>query len=377
MASCTFLQQCDSFSGTRQCRYSAKRLFSRQVTSTTLPCPSRQTKANWALANLAATYADYIGKKGGIEAVTAGMTACAEAYQVQISGTRCLQNLIQTSPINTHRAKAAGAIALLRSSLEANPEDGQLQWRGNHLLQTLEAAPDAAPEVVAEAAESPVSPPAAGGAPATSISRNSPWGKAKAPELAALSRQASHEQVPGLHGASAVVAVEAQKGIAAVLELLRTRGVGDPDIAMWCFDAVATLITGEGRAPGTPAAPCAAAPPPPPPPSSGRRQRGEPRGGLPRGGHRPHRDLHGAAPVERGVLLQGVLGAARAGARLRCVAARGARGGAPRRARVPTPPRAPPPGPCAAKEIGAAGIIHHLIICMHHNKTEHDLQVRG
>jgi hypothetical protein len=111
-----------------------------------LPLPhtlrSARTKANWALANLAATYAEHIGKKGGVEAVIAGMTACAEAYQVQISGTRCLQNLINSCPANLPRAKAAGAIELLKSSLEANPEDGQLQWRGTHLLGLLESAPD-------------------------------------------------------------------------------------------------------------------------------------------------------------------------------------------------------------------------------------------
>ncbi len=192
-----------------------------------------QTKANWALANLAATYADYIGKQGGVEAVVTGMQACAEAYQVQISGTRCLQNLVHGSATNLQRAKLVGTIELLTAALEANPEDGQLQWRGSHLLKQLQEAPGTAAAIVADAG--------------ADISTKSPWSESKSAALSGRSRDLAKAQVPGLHGASAVVAAAAQKGISAVLELLRTRGIGNNEIAMWCFDAVATIINGNAE----------------------------------------------------------------------------------------------------------------------------------
>jgi hypothetical protein len=209
-----------------------------------------QTKANWALANLAATYADYIGKQGGVEAVITGMQTCAEAYQVQISGTRCLQNLVHGSSTNLQRAKLGGAIDLLTAALQANPEDGQLQWRGTHLLEQLQDAPGTAAAIVAAAdAAAPGAPPAPAAAATISldVSRSSPWSEGKSAALSSRSRDLAKAQVPGLHGPSAVVAAEAQKGIAAVLDLLRTRGIGHNEIAMWCFDAVATLINGNAE----------------------------------------------------------------------------------------------------------------------------------
>lgn len=67
-----------------------------------------QTKANWLLAILAANYSDYLGKQGAVEIVVDGMRACEESYQVQISGTRCLQNLVGGHEGNGIKARAAG-----------------------------------------------------------------------------------------------------------------------------------------------------------------------------------------------------------------------------------------------------------------------------
>jgi hypothetical protein len=76
-----------------------------------------------------------VGKQGGVEAIVSGMRACEESYQVQTQGVRCLQILVANNDANRARAKAAGAEELLTASLEKNPEDGQLQYRGTALLQ--------------------------------------------------------------------------------------------------------------------------------------------------------------------------------------------------------------------------------------------------
>jgi hypothetical protein len=109
-----------------------------------------QMKANWLIAIMASNYAAALGEQGAVEMAIAGMRACEEDYQVQTSGIRCLQNLITGNADNRARAKAAGAIKLLEDSLERNPEDGQLQYRGAALLERLNAVEAATVAKVAE-----------------------------------------------------------------------------------------------------------------------------------------------------------------------------------------------------------------------------------
>jgi hypothetical protein len=109
-----------------------------------------QMKANWLIAIMASNYAAALGEQGAVEMAITGMRACEEDYQVQTSGIRCLQNLITGNADNRARAKAAGAIKLLEDSLERNPEDGQLQYRGAALLERLNAVEAATVAKVAE-----------------------------------------------------------------------------------------------------------------------------------------------------------------------------------------------------------------------------------
>lgn len=123
-----------------------------------------QFKGNWLLASMASSYSGELGSQGAVEMVIAGMRACEEDYQVQTSGVRCLQNLIAGNTVNATarvpmtpeqldnraRARAAGAIELIQSSLDRNPEDGQLQYRGNQLLERLKEVEEEKVKTVAE-----------------------------------------------------------------------------------------------------------------------------------------------------------------------------------------------------------------------------------
>ncbi|RYG51491.1 hypothetical protein EON67_03265, partial [archaeon] len=97
--------------------------------------------------------ADMLGDAGAVEVCVGGMRACDQSYQTALSGTRALQNLIATSEMNRARAVAAGAIELLEEALEHNPEDGQLQYRGQSLLAKLRTVPEEEVEKVAKSPE--------------------------------------------------------------------------------------------------------------------------------------------------------------------------------------------------------------------------------
>jgi hypothetical protein len=194
-----------------------------------------QSKGNWALANMAASYADYVGKQGGVEAVVAGMRACADSYAVQTSGARALQNLITGSDANKVRASKAGAEDLINDALERNPEDGQLQWRGQQVLVRLNSLTEREMQRHSQNAE---------------VARNSPWNKLRAAVFAGHSKRISVGNVPGLYGISAQVAEKAkQGGVKAVVAFMRERK-GYHEVETWCCDAIFTLCTGsdENRA---------------------------------------------------------------------------------------------------------------------------------
>jgi hypothetical protein len=187
-----------------------------------------QDKANWALANMAASYADYVGKQGGVEAVVAGMRACSDSYQVQVSGARALQNLVGGSEANKVRAAQCGAEQQLLDTLERNPEDGQLQWRGQQLLVRLGSLTEKDMQRHMQNAE---------------VARGSPWSRIRAEVFAGHAKRISAGQVPGLYGASAKVAAKAKEGLGPVLAFMRERK-GYRDIETWCCDAISTMCGG-------------------------------------------------------------------------------------------------------------------------------------
>lgn len=240
-----------------------------------------QTKGYWLLAIMSAdaTYATELGGQGAVEMVIAGMRACEEDYQVQTSGVRCLQNLINPSAENRARAKAAGAVKLLQDALERNPEDGQLAYRGQVLLDKLTAVEESTVEKVLEtdrkmsrgassarlvgpgsfvqasftarlegaasAASSPnhnsgsgagAVPSSAAGSPNSHGSSARSMGSARAPP-----------STPGLSPAAQAVAAKAREGVVAVVEHLRS-SPRDSETSRWCCDAIYTLVTGNGAA---------------------------------------------------------------------------------------------------------------------------------
>jgi hypothetical protein len=192
---------------------------------------SVQTKACWALANLAASYADHCGKLGSVEAIVAGMKACSESYQVQIAGARALQNLVAASEANRARAVTAGAAALLQETLDRNPEDGQLQWRGQELQKKL-------------AEVSPKALAAAG----MELSRTSPWAAESREEGAEQAKEVVAENLPGQFGVSAdVAAAVANGGVPGVLAYMQAHA-SNAEAQTWSCDAIATLSAGDERA---------------------------------------------------------------------------------------------------------------------------------
>ena len=191
-----------------------------------------QTKANWLLAILAANYSDYLGKQGAVEAVVYGMQACEESYQVQISGTRCLQNLISGNESNAARAHTAGAEKLLEENLERNPEDGQLQWRGQALLTRLRSMTS---EQLKQAVADNKSKEGGAG-----------WSRLAKEVSAGNARKIAEGNIPGFHGVAAQVAEKAKLGVVEVVNFMRDRP-GSADVAKWCCDAIYTMINGNAE----------------------------------------------------------------------------------------------------------------------------------
>lgn len=95
-------------------------------------------KGCWAVSVLAADLAKEIGELGGMAAVITSMKMQPANYQLQTIGCRAIDNLCKV-PENVSLAVKLGAPDVIRAALEANPEDGQLVYRGNGLLATLEA----------------------------------------------------------------------------------------------------------------------------------------------------------------------------------------------------------------------------------------------
>jgi hypothetical protein len=291
-----------------------------------------QMKANWLLASMASSYSGELGSQGAVEMVVAGMRACEEDYQVQTSGVRCLQNLIAGNTVNTARAapdaggvvaplvpmsaeqldnraraRAAGAIDLIQASLDRNPEDGQLQYRGAQLLERLKEVEEEKVKTVQEtdkklgrgASSARLVGPGSfhtlaslsprennnngnAGSANTLGSARSGSGLVGAPSMAkseyyniityadqscSLSYAAIFNRsysvyflfatvaaAPGFSGVSGrVAAVIQSSGLSGVIELLKAEksptdggsgGKKDAEVARWCCDAIFTMVNG-------------------------------------------------------------------------------------------------------------------------------------
>jgi hypothetical protein len=90
-----------------------------------------------AMTALSADHAKECGAAGAVQRILAVMTTNASSYQVQTRGTQALTALTKGYPPNLKIALDNNALAVVRAALDANPEDGQLQWRGMNLLDAL------------------------------------------------------------------------------------------------------------------------------------------------------------------------------------------------------------------------------------------------
>lgn len=183
-----------------------------------------QVKAFWAITNIAASFADYLGKLGTVEAVAQGMIACRDDYQVQTMGTKCIGVLISNCVTNLARAKKYGLGLIIKSALNGNKEDGQLQWRGMTVLKQMESFRRAS---IIDS----IPPP----------SRQSPWSLVRDAVYSGKAKGLAQGNLPGLQGKSKLVARTArQGGVAAVLSLMKATRQ-DAVMLMWCCDAISSI----------------------------------------------------------------------------------------------------------------------------------------
>ena len=168
-----------------------------------------QARGCWVLGALAASYAGEVGEGGGLEACRAALQSCPEAYSVLAAAVRALTNLVAApapaGPANAARAAALGLAGDLAASLEANPGDGQLQWKGRQLMGKLDRA-------------------AAAGAGAERGSSLGGQAPAVLDELGEATRlkEAQEAQLPGRSGPSKVVVQALHRGGVRELCLLLT-----------------------------------------------------------------------------------------------------------------------------------------------------------
>jgi hypothetical protein len=212
-----------------------------------------------------------MGKHGVIKSVVSGLRTCEDSYQVQISGTRCLQNMIQAHPPNAHAAVADGAIPLLEQALARYPEDGQLQWRANMLLGTLRSAAADLDAAAAAADGSPATPfggsqtlggssreeggsvdsfEAVGaqllrGPSGSGAFAGGSWERLRLAVSKGHARVLSTGTIPGTAGVSAQVAAKAKEGVEALVAFMEQRR--SADVARWCCDAIHTLVRGDAE----------------------------------------------------------------------------------------------------------------------------------
>lgn len=168
--------------------------------------------------------ADQLGKSGGVAAVLEGMKSCTDSYQVQVSCIKALQALSDNCRENLLRARAMKGLDILSDTLVNHPEDGQLQYRGQHLLDMLKNITDEELEKL-ESLQS---------------GRSNPWSKLRAAVFAGKAKEIASGNIPGEHGISGQVA-EALKnnGVEAVLDMLVHR-MASTEACDWCLDALAT-----------------------------------------------------------------------------------------------------------------------------------------
>jgi hypothetical protein len=232
-----------------------------------------QTKALWAFANLAATWASHLGELGVVDIVIDSLARLGPTqYQISIAGLRSLTNLC-ASKENRARAMQKNATFVITSIMMAYEDDGQLQWRASSLLTLLESDSKAAAAGTVEA-----SPPTS--TAEVAISESVVVGEVK--DRAAEAPQIASEPAPIDSAPSATpleqadpssiapVLTSSSEGLtpaaAVVAELLKTGGipaVGDalkqqasfekPELqdAMlisWCFDAIGTSAVANDEA---------------------------------------------------------------------------------------------------------------------------------
>jgi hypothetical protein len=74
---------------------------------------------------------------GLLEALVAAMSASDSSYSVQSTAVRLILAITTTHPEALRPALDAGAAEAVRTAIDSNPDDGQLQWRGMNVLDAL------------------------------------------------------------------------------------------------------------------------------------------------------------------------------------------------------------------------------------------------
>eukprot|EP01138_Halocafeteria_seosinensis_P006295 gb/GECG01006436.1/.p1 GENE.gb/GECG01006436.1/~~gb/GECG01006436.1/.p1 ORF type:complete len:686 (+),score=159.41 gb/GECG01006436.1/:1-2058(+) len=183
-----------------------------------------QMKASSVLQAMSSDYGEQIGKAGGVAAVLEAMKSCADSYQVQVSGLKALQGLADHSRENLLRARALKGLDVLNDTLDNHPEDGQLQYRGQHLVGMLQSLSEEEMERL----------------DSLTGSRSNPWSKLRVAVFAGKAKEIAMGNIPGMHGISGQVANALQeKGVEAVLDMLVYR-MASTEACHWCLDALAT-----------------------------------------------------------------------------------------------------------------------------------------
>lgn len=91
-------------------------------------------RAGTALAPFAAAECTAAGL---LAALVVAMTASDSSYAVQSTAVRLLLVLTSAHPPALRASLDAGVPEAVRTAIDSNPDDGQLQWRGMNLLDAL------------------------------------------------------------------------------------------------------------------------------------------------------------------------------------------------------------------------------------------------
>jgi Armadillo/beta-catenin-like repeat len=224
-----------------------------------------QTKALWAFANLAATWASYLGEVGVVDLVIDSLARLGPTqYQISIAGLRSLTNLCSVKE-NRERAMQKNATSVISSIMMAYEDDGQLQWRASSLLALLETDSKVAPTASVDPA-----PPVTEASPATEstvvqVVETEAATSDPEPSQTVSSPPEQVEPVPAVLPI-ATSSEELTPAAAKVAELLKTGGITaigdelkkqvelekpelqDAALISWCFDAIGTSAVANDEA---------------------------------------------------------------------------------------------------------------------------------